>query len=748
MKITRLTLFLYFLFASASVFAQKKTGNINGVVVDSSTVQPIIGAMVRVHGISKGAVSRDSGQFLISGIPPGKYELEVRATGYKTQTQSVTVKPDETETVFFGLISAPIEQQAVVVTASKHLQSIQEVPVSTDIIAHEDITQRNAVQLDQVLRYVPGVYVNDDQVNIRGSSGYSRGVGSRVMLLMDGIPALSGDAGDMKFDAVPMPAVDHVEVVKGAGSALYGNGALGGVINVITKQPTDSLQLYAKAYAGGYPEPSYTQWQWYSGIRTQSGLDLGFGKKFGDLSLLASGGWRDNMSYRQDDDYHRWNLYTKVSENFSPSVSGWIALNAANDNHGNWIYWQSLDHALLAYDSTTVYERIYSFKMQLTGEVKNVISPDFISYTRGGFYRTTVDDNIDPLGPDSASKLVSHANAFSFEQQFSNQLSGVSLFTYGAQTTGSVIKSNDYGDRSQWDAALYAQLEETFTPQFIMTLGSRGGIARTENDPLLGRVDPKLGLLYNVSPDISLRASAGSGFRAPTVAEKYVVTQTSTLLTKPNPDLQYERSWSYEVGMNKTATLGGETYTFDGALFWDDYWNMIEPTFVYSLPAQIQFQNITRARVQGIDASLSSSLFDGDLKWSLAYTYMSNRDLIRDAPLKYRPRHILYAHVEGNVQSLFGGVDFRYLSKVESVDDSIASFINPLTGYPIIPDFAARTDALVTDVRVGIDLNKAFSLPFIFTLNIYNLFQYYYVEIPANIAPLRNFVAQVEFILQ
>ncbi|HZV13153.1 MAG TPA: TonB-dependent receptor, partial [Candidatus Kapabacteria bacterium] len=531
MRRTRTILLALFFLIAASAFAQRKMGNVNGVVVDSATLQPIHGAVVSVLGTKAGAVTGDSGQFLIKYISPGEWKVQAYFMGYKLQTTTVTVKADETQTVFFGMVVEPYQQQGVVVTASKHLQSIQEVPVSTDIIAHEDITQRNAVQLDQVLRYVPGVYVNDDQVNIRGSSGYSRGVGSRVMLLMDGIPALSGDAGDMKFDAVPMPAVDHVEVVKGAGSALYGNGALGGVINVITKQPTDSLQLYAKAYAGGYPEPSYTQWQWYSGIRTQSGLDLGIGKKFGDLSLLASGGWRDNMSYRQDDDYHRWNLYTKIGEEFSPSVSGWIALNAANDDHGNWIYWQSLDHALLAYDSTTLYERIYSFKMQLSSEVKDVISPDFISYTRAGFYRTTVDDNIDPLGPDSTSKLVSHANSFSFEQQFSNQLTGASLFTYGAQTTGSVIQSNDYGDRSQWDAALYAQLEQTFSPQFIMTLGSRGGVARTENDPLLGGVDPKLGLLYNVAPDLTLRASAGSGFRAPTVAEKYVVTQTSTLLT-------------------------------------------------------------------------------------------------------------------------------------------------------------------------------------------------------------------------
>ena len=88
------------------------------------------------------------------------------------------------------------------------------------------------------------------QVNIRGSSGYSRGTGTRVLLLFDGMPFLTGDAGEIIWEAIPVWQIDRVEIVKGAGSALYGSNAIGGVINVITKETSPRQNLRFRTYFG------------------------------------------------------------------------------------------------------------------------------------------------------------------------------------------------------------------------------------------------------------------------------------------------------------------------------------------------------------------------------------------------------------------------------------------------------------------------------------------------------------------
>lgn len=733
------------LFALSGAHAQTTTGTIEGLVIDSVSLQPIVGATVTIEQTKIGAVSRDSGQFLLAKVPIGVPVLRVRAMGYKIFRVEVRLHAGEKQSVFAALTRAPERQEDVVITANKHVQAMQEVPISTSIIDGRDPSTRNAIQLDQVLRYVPGVNLNDNQVNIRGSSGYSRGLGSRVLLLIDGVPLLSGDSGELKMDAVPMMAIDRVEVVKGAGSALYGSSALGGVINVVTREPQDSVNMWMKVYGGGWPAPSQSAWRWYDGMRTQAGLGGGFSRAWDGLAVTAAGGVYTSDGYRQNDDFRRWDMYLKLGRNFSDRLSVWGTLTAANEDHGNWIFWRDLGHALLSSDSSTLYQRINSFKLQATGIAKYFITNDVISWTRAGFYRTNVDDNIDPLGPDAASKLVSHATSYSIEEQLTHTLADRTLLTYGAQSTGNVVKSNYYGDRSQWDAALYGQMEFRPLANLITTVGLRGTMSRTEDLPLETHVDPKIGLSYIVDDDFSLRASAGTGFRAPSVAERFVATRTGTLITMPNPGLVFERSASYEIGGLKTFMAGRVPVLVDAALFWSDYWNLIEPTFLCGLPARIQFENLTRARMQGIDGHVSAPLLGEHLSVSAAYTYMWGRSLTDDAPLKYRPRHLFTAGMNTSWGGLFAAADFRFASRVDSVDEGLNTCINPLTGYSVIPDFEQRVQTLVTDARVGVNLNTVAGLPLIITLNVYNLFQYYYTEIPANLAPIRNFLVQVEF---
>jgi iron complex outermembrane receptor protein len=102
------------------------------------------------------------------------------------------------------LRTMPLQSQPIIVTAGRYEQAIQDVSASIGVITKEEIEYRNAVSLDRALQYVSGINLTGTQINIRGASGYSRGVGSRVLMMVDGIPYLTGDTKEANFESFQM----------------------------------------------------------------------------------------------------------------------------------------------------------------------------------------------------------------------------------------------------------------------------------------------------------------------------------------------------------------------------------------------------------------------------------------------------------------------------------------------------------------------------------------------------------------
>ncbi|MDL1893420.1 hypothetical protein FBQ87_11115, partial [Sphingobacteriales bacterium CHB3] len=209
-----LALLLFFFTAYELVAA----GSIRGRVMVETSDEPLSGANVRILGTNKGAVTDAYGEFRIGDISPGTYTVGFSMIGFQKVTTKVDVKEAEETFVEVRLKEAPLQSEQVVVTASKREQSLQDVPVSISVLDATQISYRNSVSLDEALRYVPGVNMTGPQINIRGSSGYSLGAGSRVLMLLDGIPFIAGDTGELIFEAIPAGHIDRIEVVKGASS--------------------------------------------------------------------------------------------------------------------------------------------------------------------------------------------------------------------------------------------------------------------------------------------------------------------------------------------------------------------------------------------------------------------------------------------------------------------------------------------------------------------------------------------------
>jgi iron complex outermembrane receptor protein len=162
--------------------------------------------------------------------------------GYTAQEIPIELLPNEKKTINIDLNQEMRELKTFVTTAGKYEQNIEELTVSMEVLRPNIIENKNTTSIDDALQQVPGVTIVDGEPQIRSGSGYSFGAGSRVMILMDDLPILSGDAGRPSWGFLPVENIEQVEVIKGASSVMYGSAALSGVINLRTAYPRDTPQ--------------------------------------------------------------------------------------------------------------------------------------------------------------------------------------------------------------------------------------------------------------------------------------------------------------------------------------------------------------------------------------------------------------------------------------------------------------------------------------------------------------------------
>jgi outer membrane receptor protein involved in Fe transport len=288
----------------------------------------------------------------------------------------------------------------------------------------------------------------------------------------------------------------------------------------------------------------------------------------------------------------------------------------------------------------------------------------------------------------------------------------------GAEGAHTDVASDIFGDHRQAEFAAYVQGEQRIG-RVRLTAGARldglaldGGAPSAQASPRLGAVLP--------TPLGTWRASVGRGFRAPSLAERWVTTQAFGFHVIPNPALTPETAWSVELGDLTTVSSWGR---LDAALFWTETRQLIEPTFLVdsSGVAKIQLQNVSRARLRGLDATLELIPIAPALSASIAYQLLDARDLSRDAVLSFRPRHLLTLSADYRWRSFTAGADFRYSSRIERIE------LEAFFGQD--PRVAAR----VLDLRAGWQRGALGA-----RMRVANALNYIYNLVPRTLEPVRT----------
>jgi iron complex outermembrane receptor protein len=719
--------FVILLIINWITFSQSKAAEITGTVTDPEN-NPLVGANVSLKGTILGSATNSRGEYIISNVPAGDYILSIYFVGYSQVDIPLNIAAGKSQDVGKVILTpTPITFDPIIVTASKYEQSIQDVPLSISNINEKEIRYRNSITFGDALKYVPGVNLNGSQVNIRGSSGFSYAVGSRVLLLVDGVPLLTGDTGEIIFESVPIHLVERMEVQKSAGSALYGSNALGGVINLITRDIDYSPQLYVRVFGGLYSEPYHKEWKWSDDNRFLNGLNINYAKKINKVGFMLGGSTFEDDSYRENDSRQRYTVNGNLKWEISPFQRLALNGNYMYQKRRSFLWWRGLRNALRP-PSDQLDDEVESKRYYINGHYRHIINQSQYLTIRGIWYGNKFEDTTEQDGNKST------ANSFDGEVQYNRQL-GKHLLTGGAQGTANFISSNLFGNTSSSYTGLYIQDEIDFSYRFKTTIGARFDYSYIKEVGSNSRINPKLALVYKGFAGNALRASIGTGFRPPSLAEVFTSTSLSGLLVIPNTDsLKAERSLSLEFGTNQIVAGWLE---FDISFFQNDYWDLIEASLVEEdglVTGEVQFQNVSRARIRGFEVSANSNFFRRFLNLGAGYTYVDPRDLENNEYLKFRPRHLFYGNGRINFLAFQLGVDYRFISRFDNIEDLLTR---------IIRDADKQADAHIVDLRLSTGFLLFQQLAQV-SLHINNLLQYHYVDAVGSLAPIRNFVLAFE----
>lgn len=738
-------IFFSFLFLLSSFFYSlaQPTAILRGRVTDSQTGEAMPGATI-LYEKDRGTTTSPEGYYELQ-MPQGNSTIVIHYIGYKTVSHPINLRSGEITVLNIALDPEVTEIEQVIISAGRVEQRIGESTISVSIIRPQALSSDHITDPTELLNKTSGVEVLDGQVSIRGGSGFAYGAGSRVLALVDGLPMIAPDAGNIRWSALPLENISQIEIIKGASSVLYGSSALNGIINFRTADARKEGSTTFFAEAGVFGKPRQQNWIWWDSPRVFSNLSFSHLKKYGNTDIGIGSFFQSDPGYRKrnDETMGRLNLRIKHHNQKVAGLTYGLNANTMLNNKIDFVLWENGETGALINDITTttrLHAQIYLFD-------------PFVSLKRDGRYthdlriRSQFMRNVFPDGAQTDSDARSLFAEYQFWYKFSELIS----INAGLLQQSSRIRSNFYGDHEALNLATYSQIDLSPTERLKLVAGLRleHNTLNKESDQLIPLF--RAGLNYRLSGYTFLRGSFGQGYRFPSIAEKFAATTLGAVRIFPNPGLNPESGWNAEVGVKQgilTSRLDG---LVDLAVFYTQNKDLIEFLFGnYADPNGnyfwgFQANNTEYSRVYGMELEFLINTQAGRLNYSIngGYVFMYPVEFspytLKNTGvfLKYRRQHSVRLSLSTSYRRYEASLNLFAKSRTLNIDDV---FLNETTREDILPGFYDywldhNNGHFLADLSLGYRLSANYTL----SLAIKNLTNTEYMGRPGDIQPQRHF---------
>jgi len=672
-----LLLFIAFLVIINTNYAQKvKTdANIVGHIICKGEHVPFVNVLLKSS--TYGTYTDGSGHYMLTDLPEGKHIIRVQAIGYKSKEKDIEIHRNETKELNFEIDEDIMMVEQVVITGTRTPHYIKDVPVRTEVITAREIETKNASNIYEVLKGTPGIRVEQQCQFCNFSMVRMQGLGSEhTQILLNGQPIYSGLAAIYGLQQIGTVDVDRVEIVKGAGSALYGSSAVAGAINIISKEPSFEPTTKVVLQFGSYNTNKFDIYSSMKNKKGNLGLNIFAQKLTGDAIDETQDG------ETQDDIHHADGISDRVEQNLSNAgfslymydllskkdklivrgkyVNEFRQGGKITDGYFTNPLTDGTERIITdRYESELSYNKIFSEKSEInlslayTKHKRNATNDSFL-----GDYMDTHGDSVPDvriMRPYIADENVAAATlTYGLTLNKHHLLMGIQTSMNKLDESGKYVVVKDtlddgitpnpnYGEaytsrsyKKATEFGIFVQDEWSLNKNLQIVPGVRYDLHNSEEEYKATEIfatnlfpktkfdetsiNPRLAIKYEISKRIILRANAGTGFRAPYGFSEDLhlcsgsprIWKSSSL--KPETSVSYNFSADYYGKKMKVSANIFRTDLKDKIAFADADKNVSAMGYDY------QWENINDAFVQGVELSFMANVVK-DLDFSIDFTF-------------------------------------------------------------------------------------------------------------------------------
>lgn len=750
---------------------------LKGTIIDESTNKPVTGAHVQIIGKPEISVSNSEGKFQFNISDNGVKQIEVTHVSFIKK--NITCTTPMTKPLIINLVPVIIKMNPIVISATRSENNLENIPAKVNYISSAQISIDPGKSLDDALQNSSGIYVNRNfgilsaksSVSARGLSSKDQ---SRMLVLVDGVPVNKTDGGGVNWNLFNKATIESMEVLKGPGSALYGNNAMAGVINITTKKPTQPIQGTV-----GFEYGTYN-----TGIgrfnvmgRTNKNLEKGF-------YWMVSGLWSKSDGYITYPENLRtaYTVKTYMNEIGTLSKIGYDI----NKNHNvefNFTYYDDKHGAGdKVYEEDGSYSKYRTYRYAMTYKGKGlksnwVVNAFWLDEFYGKLNESMKDQSYQLYDVTSLRRDFGLLGNYNYDLTKNNKLTvgfdlkqgSVDAADVYYSSTDKVINKGKMDFLAGYVQDEWALLQSKLRVQigarfdyanyhdgafYIETPSQSISYLRIyENLKIIpGKwqsISPKIALQYELSKSVRTYASFGIGFRPPVLDDMCRNGKISGGFKVVNPNLKPEHiqtaEWGWKINWKDKIALTPSVWYSLGTDFMY-YVSTGDSAFTTGFWSPVlRSENISKVELYGFELDATYSINDHFTLFG-NYAYTQNKILKYELMEGSKLTDLTGKHLTDvpNHQFMIGGtwrnkivnasITSRYVGEQWVNDANIED-----TKYGLAPKYASYN---LTDVKLWRMVGRHVSLG----ASIINIFDHIYLTSKSQINTGRMIYGEIKFI--